>query len=311
MIKKTVLVTGASGFVGRPLIDQLHRAGYLIRATTRDATPFHNYVTPVTIPDLSTEVNWKPILEGIDIVIHIAGVTHIDIQKNASRMFDLVNRLATQNLVRAAKEGQIERFVYISSLRAQVGPTAKLPVREADDARPTDDYGRSKLAAENAVRESGVPFTILRPVFVYGPHPIQNFKSLIRLAASPLPLPFLGLSGRRSLLCVDNFVSATLFVLNNPATAGETYLIADDSSFTLAEIVTMMRKAQGRHAGLFKIHPWLFRLALGLFNQSERVTRLGEDLVVDTTKLKMLGWLPPISTYDGIAAMMRAESKDI
>jgi UDP-glucose 4-epimerase len=109
------------------------------------------------------------------------------------------------------------------------------------------------------------------------------------------------------LLGIDNFVAAVLFVLKTPATVGETYLVADPTAFTLAEVFTMLRKAEGRRAGLFSVPPILFRLALRLTRQRELWARLGEDLVVDTAKLKALGFRPAVDTYEGIVAMIRAE----
>jgi UDP-glucose 4-epimerase len=307
MSKKTVFITGASGFVGRPLVDQLLNTGYSVRVATRGAASFPAKVEVIIIPDFMNTVDWKPALAGADFVIHLAGMAHANFQEADSNMFDRVNRLATENLASAAKEAGIERIIFISSVRAQAGPSARSVVRESDASLPTNEYGRSKLAAESAIRASGVPFTIFRPVAVYGPHPRGNIKSLVRLALSPLPIPFLGLAGRRSIIGIDNFISALLFALNNPATAGQTYLIADQNSFTLAEVLTMLRKAAGRRPGMFKIPSFVFRFALTVLNHPELWARLGEALIVDTTKLQMLGWRPAMDTYSGIAAMMRTE----
>lgn len=308
MTKKTVLVTGASGFLGRPLVDQLLGAGYAVRVVTRGfAPPFPDKVDVAIIPDLANAFDWKPILAGVNIVVHLAGLAHADIRETAPRTFDSINRLATQNLARATREEGIERFVFISSVRAQVGPSATTTVCEADSARPTNDYGRSKLAAESAVRAAGVPFTILRPVVVYGPHAKGNIRSLVQLSSKSLPLPFSGFRSRRSILGIDNFITAVFLVLNTPAAVGETYLVADPTALTLPEVVTMLRKAQGRGAGLFNVPPIFFRLALRLMRQRELWARLGEDLVVDTAKLQALGWRPAVDTYQGIVAMIRAE----
>jgi UDP-glucose 4-epimerase len=310
MAKKTVLITGASGFVGRPLVDHLLKAGYRVRAATRGAAPFPDAVDVVTIPDLVNAVDWKPILAGVDLVIHLAGTAHAYVRRADHDRFDRVNRLATESLARAAKEAGIERLIFISSVRAQTGPSATSVVRESDDPHPTNEYGRSKLAAESAVRASGVPFTILRPVAIYGPHPKGNIKSLVRLALSPLPVPFLGLSGRRSITGIGNFISAILFILDNPAATGETYLIADQKPFTLAEVIAMMRKAATRPPGMIKIPSSVIRFTLFLLNRSELWTRLGENLIVDTTKLQMLDWRQAFDTYAGIETMIRAENGD-
>lgn len=305
-MKKTILVTGASGFLGRPLIGQLLCNGYSVRVVTRGPKKFPNSVDVTIIPDSIHAIDWKPILAGVSVVIHLAGLAHADIHDDASK-YDSINRLATQNLALAAKEAGIERFVFVSSVRAQVGPSAASTVTEADEARPTNDYGRSKLAAESAVRAAGVPFTILRLVVVYGPNAKGNIRSLVQLASKPLPLPLSGLWNRRSMLSIDNFIAAVLFILNTPATVGETYLVADPIAFTLAEVVTMLRKAKGRRAGLFNVPPLLVRFALHLIKKRELWTRLGEDLIVDTTKLQALGYRPAVDTYEGILAMIQAE----
>lgn len=307
VIAKTVLVTGASGFLGRPLVNHLLRAGYAVRAAARGSPPFPASVDVVRIPDLSNTVDWTPALGGVDAVVHLAGLAHADIRGFELPAFDSINWLATQNLARAAKRAAVKNFIFVSSVRAQIGPATGRTVREGDQAHPTDQYGRSKLAAETAILAAGVPFTILRPVAVYGPHPRGNVQTLIRLALLPLPLPLLGLASRRSLLGIDNFISAVQFALSNPATLGEVYLVADSAPFAVSEIFTMLRKAQGRRPGLFYVPPMLLRAALVLSSRGHLWQRMSGDLVVDTGKLQALGWRPAVDTYDGIVAMMRAE----
>src|SRR5205085_7990734 len=131
-----------------------------------------------------------------------------------------INHLETAELARAAAAAGIKRFVFVSSIRAQSGPHADHPLSETDPARPTDAYGRSKLAAENAVRAAGVPFTILRPVLVYGPAVKGNFDRLIRLAQKPWPMPLGLCRNRRSLLARHNLLGAIHFVLQQPSAKG-------------------------------------------------------------------------------------------
>jgi len=125
-----------------------------------------------------------------------------------------------------------------------------------------------------------------------------------------VPLPFAGMNARRSILGIDNFISAALVVLNNPATAGETYLVADPETVTLSELFTVLRESQGRRPRLFYIPPKLFQLALLLANRKDIWERLGGDLVVDTSRLQALGWNPPVKTFEGLRAMLSAENKN-
>jgi len=304
---KRVLVTGASGFIGKPLVTGLLRDGYAVRTAARRSVSFPNSVDEVIIPDLVTSIDWKPILRDVDIVVHLAGLAHANENYLPFDEFDKINRIATLRLADAAKEARVQRFIYISSVRAQSAHFAAQIVRESDKPQPTDQYGRSKLAAERAIESMNLPFTILRPVVVYGPHPKGNFRTLVRLASLPLPLPVKGLTARRSLLGIDNLISAIIFVLDNQRALGQTFLVADPALLTLIEIFTMLRKAQGRAPWLVYVPPFLIRCVFLLLGYSDLWERIGENLVVDTSNLESLGWRAPLDTYEGLTAMMRAE----
>jgi nucleoside-diphosphate-sugar epimerase len=307
MVSKRVLVTGASGFIGQPLVRALIRAGYGVRAATRHPAPFPNAVDVAIVPDLRNPFNWDAILRGIDVVIHAAGHAHVD-RHDRNDLGNRVNFITTYDLACAAARARVERFVFLSSVRAQTGISNAEVVREQDEARPTDNYGRSKLAAELAVRAAGVPFTILRPVVVYGHNPKGAIKLVTRLASLPLPLPFANFSSRRSFLGIDNLVSAILFVLNNPATLGETYLIADSKPVAICELLTLLRKIKGRRRWLVNFPPKLLQIAMILTNQRRLWQRVSGDLVVDTTKFESLGWRPAIETSDGLRAMFSTQN---
>jgi nucleoside-diphosphate-sugar epimerase len=309
MKKRRILVTGASGFVGQPLVAALCRAGYVVRAVTRRQVSFPDSVEIAIIPDLKSPIDWTPILKGVDIIVHLAGLAHSKILEDAYSEFDQVNWIATQRLANAAKNVGIERFVYISSVRAQVGASAVQAVREQDEPRPTNPYGHSKLAAEQAVRASGVPFTIFRPVVIYGPHPRGNMQTLVQVARSYLPLPVMNFTSRRSLLGVENFISAIMFALDNPVTIGETYLVADSKPMAIGEILTVLRKMQGRSLFNICVPSVIIRLMLTMCGRQNLWARLSGNLVVDTSKLGAAGWRPPVDTHAGFLEMMRAEDE--
>jgi UDP-glucose 4-epimerase len=141
-------------------------------------------------------------------------------------------------------------------------------------------------------------------VVIYGPDAKANVRLLIRLASLPLPLPFAAFANRRSILGVDNLVSAILFALDRPATLGETYLIADPAPVALRDIFGMLRRARGRRPGLLYVPPALFRLVLLMVGHRYLWERIGDELMVDTSKFESLGWRPVVDTYDGLAAML-------
>jgi UDP-glucose 4-epimerase len=302
------LITGASGFIGRVLVAELAATGRRVRAAMRQPSDiFPREVEVVAVSDLTRPIEWRVLLKEVETVVHLAGITHAKADI-AEETYDRINRAATAELSAAAHAAGIRRLVFISSIRAQSGPTSDHLLTEADPPHPTDAYGRSKLAAEKAVRASKVPFTILRPTLVYGPGVKGNLARLLRLAQSPWPLPFGGFSNRRSLLARQNLIAAIHLALEAPATIGETYIVADPAPPTLAEIIIALRAGQARAPRLISVPPALIQAVLKAIQRSDMWERLGGEMVVDPAKLLHVGWHPPIETRAGLAAMAQATS---
>lgn len=306
---KKILVTGASGFVGRPLVRGLLREGYHVRAATRRPIGVPGVETRI-IPDLKDPIDWSPLLDGIDVVIHAAGLAHGFIANDKYSEFDQINWLATQQLAQAAKTANVERLIYVSSVRAQVGASADHVVRESDEPQPTNYYGRSKLAAETAIVASGVSFTIFRPVVIYGPGAKGNMQTLLRLAKSSLPVPLGCFRNQRSLLGIDNFISAIIFAIRTPATIGGTYLIADPKPMAVADILAILRAGQGRPLRTLPLPAAAVRWSLVLIGRQDLWARFAGNLVVDTGKFVALGWRPAKDATTGLLAMLETGEQD-
>ena len=303
-----VLVTGATGFIGRAVVEALAAHGFVVRATVRRTPqpPFPNGVEVMQHGDLAQAVDWHPLLEGVDQVVHLAGIAHAG-RGIAPERYDQVNRVATAQMATAAAAAGVRHFVFISSIRAQSGPVADHALTERDPAAPTDAYGRSKLAAEEAVRSAGVPFTILRPVVLYGPGVKGNISLLLRAAASPLPLPVKDFGNRRSLLGIDNFISALTFVLSAPGAIGETYIVADPGMpLRLADVIATLREARGRRPLMLSIPRQYIEIPLRLLRHADLWNRFGGNLRVDPGKLIAAGWRPAHDTRSGLKALVQA-----
>jgi nucleoside-diphosphate-sugar epimerase len=300
-----ILVTGASGFVGRALVTELANVGHSVRAAMRQpADVFPRSVEVIGVSDLTRPVEWRALLKSVETVVHLAGIAHAG--GIAEQAYDRVNRLATAELANAAKAVGIGHLVFMSSIRAQSGPTSTGVLREIDAPHPTDAYGRSKLAAEDAVRAAGVPSTILRPVLIYGSGVKGNFARLMELARKPWPLPLGLCRNRRSLLARRNLIDAIHLTLASPAAKGETYIVADPAPLTLTEIVAALRAGEGRRPGLLPVPPSLITLALNSLGRAEEWQRLNGSLVADPTKLMSAGWKPAMDTRSALAALARA-----
>ncbi len=165
------------------------------------------------MPDLKSTIDWAPLLDGASHVVHLAGIAHAP-GMLPDEVYARINADSVGALAKAAK-GRIERLVLMSSVRAQAGLSSDHVITEADEPRPTDAYGRSKLEAERLVGKSGVGFTVLRPAVVYGLGVKGNISSLATLAKTPMPLPFGALNNRRSLLAIENLASAISLALTS------------------------------------------------------------------------------------------------
>lgn len=296
-----ILVTGASGFIGSALVPALAAAGHHVRAASRQPAQGGERIDPVVLPDFEDEFDWSPLLTNIDIVIHLAAIAHR--QGGNIVDYDKVNRGAAVSLTQACLHNQVRRLIFLSSIGAQTGSASDRVLTENDEPHPVTGYDRAKLAAEIAIRKSGVPHTILRPVIVYGPNAKANIAFLLRIAALPLPLPFGAFQNRRSLLAIGNLVEAIMLSLDSPSTFNETFLVADPEAMSIAEIFGCLRAATGRRAWLLPVSPRLISGLLGLVGRRAIWHRIGQDLVVNPTKLLEAGWKPSVTTREGLRAM--------
>jgi len=300
-----VALTGATGFIGQHLLRELPRRGLRLRVLLRRPSEVPIESASAVIGDLARPQNMAAALAGVDAVIHSAGIAHAmsGLPEDDYRM---LNTEATIQLARAARRAGVKRFVFLSSVRAQSGPTAERALTEDLAPQPTDAYGRSKLAAERGLAELDLDWVALRLPLVFGPGVRGNMEALVRLARSPYPLPFAGLRGKRSLLSVQNLVGAIAAVLTLPSPLQRPFIVTDPEPLSIAEMVTALRRGLGRRAGLVPVPPKLLALGLAVLGRGEIYQRLAGSLVADPSALMKLGWTHQLMTRDALAALARA-----
>ena len=305
---RTVLLTGATGFVGSQLMPVLRGAGWRVRAAVRsgrDALP--DGVEPVLVGDLSDAPDLRGALDGADAVIHLAGRAHVmrETAADADAAFHRANVEASRRLARQAAASGVRRLVFVSSVKVNGERTGDRPFAEADPPAPEDAYGRSKWAAEQALREiaaaTGLEVVVIRPPLVYGPGVKGNFLRLLRLVATGVPLPLASVRNRRSLVSVWNLCDLIAATAAHPAAAGETFLVSDQRDLSTAELVRAIAAAMGRPARLVPFPPSALRIAGRALGQAAAVERLVGSLQVDSGKAtRLLGWVPRVAVDEGL-----------
>jgi UDP-glucose 4-epimerase len=303
-----VALTGSTGFIGQHLLRELPKRGHRLRILLRRPATVPMEATSAVVGDIARPQNMSAALEGVDAVIHSAGLAPRARDAMSGVPEDdyrVLNTEATIGLARAAARAGVKRFVFLSSIRAQCGPSVETVQTETMEPRPTDAYGRSKLAAERGLAELDIDWVALRAVLVYGPSVKGNMARLMRLARSPYPLPLGGLGGRRSLLALENLTGAVQVALAASEPLRRPLIVADDEPLTIAEMIAAMRRGLGRPPGTFASPDALLRALLRALGRDETYQRLAGSLVVDASALRALGWTPAITPSAGLAQLMR------
>jgi nucleoside-diphosphate-sugar epimerase len=297
-------LTGATGFIGQHLLGELPKRGHRLRVLLRRPASVPMDAASAVIGDLARPQNMSAAFEGVDAVIHSAGLaqTMTGVPEDDYRV---LNTEATIGLARAARRAGARRFIFLSSIRAQCGATADSVQTDTMEPQPTDAYGRSKLAAERGLAELDLDWAALRAVLVYGPGVKGNMVQLMRLARSPFPLPVGRLAARRSLLALDNLTAAIEAVLTAPGTLRRAYIVADPQALTIADMVAAMRQGLRRRRNVFPLPPALLELAFRAAGRDDIYQRLSGSLVADPSALMRLGWAPPLTTPAGLARLMQ------
>lgn len=299
-----IALTGATGFIGRHIARELPKRGYRIRVLLRRPSDVKLETGSAVIGDLARPQNMSAAFAGVSAVIHSAGIAHA-MSGLPEDDYRALNTEATVNLARAAERSGVKRFVFLSSIRAQSGPSTEQILTEELEPNPTDPYGRSKLEAERGLAGLDIDWVALRPVLVYGRGAGGNLATLMRLARSPWPLPLGSLDARRSLVSVDNLVDAIATMLAAPPSLRRAFIVADKEAVTLPQMIEAMRRGLDRRPGLVGVPAPFLKLALKAAGREEAYQRLAGSLVADPSALGRLGWAPRVATADGLAQIMR------
>ena len=285
----TVLVTGASGFLGRPIVDALLGKGHDVLAAVRsvsDALP--GAVKQFPVGDLSGPVDWTAPLQGVDYVVHVAGRAH-RLREDADdplAEFRKVNSDATVRLAEAASAAGVKRFVFISSIGVNGSETRGEAFTASDAPRPHSPYAISKWEAEQGLqqvaRDSKMDIVILRPPLILGEDPKGNLALIHKALKRGLPLPFGMLDGnRRSFIAATRLSAIVAACLSDDRAANATFTVADPEPISTRAFIRAEAERLRVKARLVPVPPALLDLGLGLLGKRDMAAQLTGDLEVD------------------------------
>lgn len=304
---RRVLVTGATGFVGRTLCEVLTQRGLRVRAATRTAqVPCANAAEVCVVGEINQRTDWSRALEDVDWVMHLAARAHLLGATAADAdAYREVNSLGTAALTAAAARSGVSRFVFLSSVKVNGEATPARPYSARDEPRPADPYAVSKWEGELAVRHassgSRIQSAIVRSPLVYGPGVRANFLRLLRWVDRGMPLPFAAVRNRRSLISVWNLADVLIRVAEHPAAPGRVWMVSDGSDVSTTDLVRALALAMGRKARLLPVPVRLLYLAGTLAARQAEIDRLCGSLVVDISETReQLEWTPPLTLQAGL-----------
>jgi UDP-glucose 4-epimerase len=310
--RPVVLVTGASGFIGRHLTPMLESNGWLVRQALRTAKTRPG---DVLIPSIGLSTDWRDSLAGVDAVVHLAARVHHSEQNQSADLYEDTNAEGTLNLARHSSDAGVRQFVFISTVlvngRSSDGHP---PYSESDELRPRNVYARSKAAAEVGLaamaRDDGMRITVIRPPMVYGAGAKGNFRLLMRAIERGIPLPLAAIRNRRAFVSVQNLASFILARLLGAERKFDVFLVADREQVSTPEFIRRLARAAGMRARLFAMPAPLLDALLGLSGRPEVRESLMGSLELDLSKAMATGWSQPVSLDEGLRLAARGLTTD-
>ncbi len=313
-----IFLTGANGFIGREFRRLLAERDAAVRLAVRSrssvgASHQKEMATReeiAVVGDIGPYTDWRSALRGADVVVHLAAHVHRmgDQARATARRYWEVNVLGSERLARQAAASGVRRLVFCSSIKAR---EVDLPpaTAQASVLSPgaEDPYALSKREAERRLfgvaAATGLEVVVVRPPLVYGPGVKANFLRLLRLVDRGVPLPLAWVHNVRSLVFSGNLVHCLWLCSQHPAAGGHLFEVGDGEDLSTPELLLRIGEALGRPVRLWPCPMPLLRGLGRLLAREAEIERLCGSLQVDDRPLRrLLGWRPPFSVAQGLAA---------
>lgn len=306
-LQTKVLVTGATGFVGRALLFELRkRSSHSLVSASRSAHPViegifhrrHDLLDSTQLPELN----------DIQVVVHTAARVHVMNDQSADKLaaYRAANVDGTLALANAAAAAGVRRFIYLSSIKVNGEETSQgKPFTAFDQPCPQDPYGISKMEAEIGLRQiealTKMEVVVIRPPLVYGPGVKANFRGMMKWLERGVPLPFGAVNNRRSLVGRENLIDLIALCIVHHKAGGQDFLVSDGEDISTTQLLKKMRSALDCRTFLLPIPPAVLNAAATMLGKGDIARRVMGWLQVDIAHTQeTLGWAPPLSLEAGL-----------
>lgn len=297
------LVSGATGFIGRQLCRQLSARGDALVALSRSGAQLEDG-SPTLAIDLAAAGPDAALLDGVDVVIHLAGIAH---QQAADSAYDRLNCDATLRLARLARNAGVRCFIFLSSVKAMGAPCSANARVEDECYLPSDAYGLSKWRAECALRQEflggDMSVVILRPALVYGVNARGNLQRLAAAVRRGMPRP--PAIGQRSMIALQDLVDLICHITLHPPAGVNTWIACGEHAYSTRSMYDLLRQANGQSPGVGWMPVWAWRTAAWLQDKlvapsAERTfdKLFGTELYSCAAVRAATGWRPRVALED-------------
>ncbi len=317
-IKKTILVTGANGFIGSSLINSfVNKDNFDVRGSIRRdylssrKNQFARYFYDL---DVDCDKGWDKAMDGVECLIHCAAKYHIN-NIGDGNLLEICRRINVEGTIRLAKlavNAGVGRFIFLSSLKVhgEVSDPDR-PFTETDKPKPSYPYGISKLEAEVELLKFGMQnnleVVIVRPPPVYGPGVGANFYTMLRSINAGYPLPLGCISNKRSYVSINNLTSFLSECVEVPQAKGEVFLVSDGQDISTSELLQRVGVSLGKKARLFWVPKQLLQIGAKLVNKSYLSELLLMNFQANILKAEnVLGWTPIESVDAGLELVAKS-----
>ena len=298
-----ISLTGGSGFVGQNLIPYLESLGSLVKIISRDDL-------------LNNNVNN---FKDCDVFIHLAGKAH-DLKKVSNpEEYYKVNFELTKMLYDTFLKSNAKKFLFISSVKASADVVSDV-LHENHNANPQTDYGKSKLMAEEYIREQLLPegksYFILRPCMIHGPGNKGNLNLLFNVVSKGIPYPLGAFENKRSFLSIANLNFIIAKLIESDIVENGIYNVSDDEALSTNQVIRLISEIVGVKSRLWRVNSRIILLLARLGDyfklplNSDRLQKLTESYVVSNEKIKCAIGIKelPVSALKGLSTTIKSFS---